>query len=463
MSDSNARSLEESIVRHLVNTKYEDLPFDAVQYCKLLVMDSLGVVFPGRTAPGCQEVVKLARMWGGDSGASLLICGNKTFPPMAALANSTMMHALDFDDTLDASALHTFVSVLPAALATAEASGERVSGKQFITALILGVDVVCRLSLAIRRPRSWIRTATCGSFGSAATAGKLLNLNHDHMSNALGIVYGQTSGNAQGLLEGRLVKRMQPGFAASAGVLSAFLARGGITGSGSFLEGPYGFYRLYERDEYDVGPVIDGLGKHFLIMDLSIKPYPCCRMTHASIDAALQLRERITARREEIREVTVDASDMVAQMVGKPFVIGTNPQVDAQFSIPYTTAVALCQGRVFLDDFTASAVCDVKRKAVADRVRVNVDPSLPAKDLFHSRMTIRTTGGGLYESAVDVPLGNPANPMSVEQCRNKFERCLSYSGVNLPPGRVRTLLSTIESLETVDDIRVLSELMRSAD
>ena len=286
--------LEKILVGHLVNTKYEDLPLDCIQYCKLLIMDSLGVVFPGSIAPGCREIVKLAENWGGDSGSSLLIYGNKTSPPLAALANSTMMHALDFDDTLDVSALHTFVTVLPTALATVEALGEKVSGKQFIAALILGVDIICRLSMGIRRPLSWIRTATCGSFGSAAAAGKILNLNHDDMSNALGIVYSQTAGNAQGLLEGRLVKRMQPGFAASAGVLSAFLAMNGITGSRNFLEGPYGFYRLYEQGEYDVEPVIDKLGEHYTILDLSIKPYPCCRMTHSSIDATLRLRNQIS-------------------------------------------------------------------------------------------------------------------------------------------------------------------------
>ena len=461
MSHSNASLLEEILVGHLVNTEYGDLPLDSIQYCKLLIMDSLGVVLPGSIAPGCQEVVKLAGNWGGNSGSSLLIYGNKTSPPLAALANSTMMHALDFDDTLDVSALHTFVTVLPTALATVEALGSKVSGKQFIAALILGVDIICRLSMGIRRPLSWIRTATCGSFGSAAAAGKILNLNHDDMSNALGIVYSQTAGNAQGLLEGRLVKRIQPGFAASAGVLSAFLAMDGITGSRNFLEGPYGFYRLYEQGEYDVEPVIDKLGEHYTILDLSIKPYPCCRMTHSSIDAALRLQNQIGGPPEEITAIVVETSEMVAQMVGKPFVIGENPQVDAQFSIPYTVAVALHRGMVFLDDFTPSAVCNEKTKVVADRVRVEIDPSLPAKDLFHSKIAIRTQKGDVYESAVDVPLGNPLNPMTIEQCRNKFEKCLSYSGVDLQPDRVRTLISTIENLEMVDDVGVLVQLMRS--
>ena len=135
-----------------------------------------------------------------------------------------------------------------------------VDGKTLITALVLGVDVINRISLAIRRPLSWIRTATCGSFGAAAAAGKILGLDRGQMQNALGVVYSQTSGNAQGLLEGRLIKRMQPGLAAQAGVLSAFLAREGITGSHEFLEGAYGFYNLYERGEYDPAPVTPGFG-----------------------------------------------------------------------------------------------------------------------------------------------------------------------------------------------------------
>ena len=194
----------------------------------------------GHNAPGCAAVAALVGSWGAVSGGStVLVHGFKTSPPLAALANSTLMHALDFDDTLDASALHTFVSVLPAALATAEAAGE-VDGKRFIAALVLGTDIICRISFGIQRPLSWIRTSTCGSFGAATVAAKILGLDRDGVTNSLGIVYSQTSGNAQGLLEGKLVKRMQPGFAARAGVTAAFLARAGITGSREFLTGKYG-------------------------------------------------------------------------------------------------------------------------------------------------------------------------------------------------------------------------------
>ena len=275
------------ILNHLTETQFDDLPEAVIDHTKKFILDSFGVAIAGASAPGCKEVVDLIRSWGGKPEATLLGYEGKVPSPSAAFANSVMMHALDFDDTLDESALHAHVTVLPAALAVAEFMGG-VSGKDLINAVTLGVDLVCRLGLATQRPLSWVRTATCGSFGAAAASGKILRLDKEEMWNALGIVYSQTSGNAQCLVDGGLVKRMQPGFSAKAGVLSVFLAKRGITGAKDIFEGPYGFFNLYERGDYDQEKLCDELGKRFDGMKLSIKPYPSCRMTHASIDAALR-------------------------------------------------------------------------------------------------------------------------------------------------------------------------------
>ena len=451
-------NLEYKLIDHITKVRYEDLPPEAVDCCKLLIMDALGVTFPGSQAPGCPEVAGLAHAWRSESGASILIHGDRTLPPFAALVNSTMMHALDFDDTLDASALHTFVNVLPAAMAAAETVGS-VNGKRFMTALILGVDVICRLSMGISRPLSWIRTATCGSFGAAATVGKILGFNHEQMTNALGVAYSQTAGNAQGLLEGRLVKRMQPGFAAQAGLTSAFLAERGITGSHEFLEGTYGFYNLYEQGEFDRGPIVENLGSHYTITDLSIKPYPSCRMTHASIDAALELRGVIGGVVENIDQIEVKASKMVTEMVGKPFVIGTNPQVDAQFSIAYTVACAMARGDVFIGDFEAEAINDTQVKKLADRVTVSVNPDLLAKDILQTELIITMKDGRTHRKRINVPLGNPANAMDAEQCREKFKKCVAYSGLDFDKPKIEELLSMIDSLEDIQDINRMIALM----
>lgn len=453
-------NLEEQLLEHVTHVGFDDLPKEVVETCKLFVMDSLGVTFPGSRAPGCPEVVDLARAFGAGEGSTILVYGHRAPPPLATLANSTMMHALDFDDTLDASALHTFVNVLPAALSTADFIG-RVDGRTLITALVLGVDVICRLSYGIRRPLSWIRTATCGSFGAAATAGKILGLDHAGLRNALGVVYSQTAGNAQGLVEGRLVKRMQPGFASQAGVTSAFLARAGITGSHRFLLGPYGFYNLYERGEVDQEPVLRGLGEHYTVLDLSMKPYPCCRMTHASIDAALQIRKEMTGRAADVERVRVEVSKMVAEMVGKPFALGTDPQVDAQFSIPYTVSVALQRGDLFLEDFEVHRIKEDHINALAARVEVIPRPDLPEKDITHARISAQFTRGKVHTAEIKAPLGNPDNPLDLEKCRDKFRRCLLHSGADFDDRRARDLLHMVEHLEDLQDVRDLLLLMRS--
>jgi 2-methylcitrate dehydratase PrpD len=279
------------------------------------------------------------------------------------------------------------------------------------------------------------------------------------MANALGVVYSQTSGNAQGLLERRLVKRMQPGFAAQAGVTSAFLARSGITGSRHFLQGEYGFYNLYEVGEFDSGPVLDGLGQHYTIMDLSLKPYPCCRMTHAAIDTALELGKVIGSFPADIAEIQVTVSKMVTEMVGRPFVIGTDPQVDAQFSIPYTVSAAIIRGDLFLEDFEIEQITDAQVKALAERVQVVPDPSLPDKDITHCTVLVRMKSGKRYERAVEAPLGNPDNPMDISRCKQKFEKCVASSAVSLGAEKVNHLLSVIENLEAAEDVGLITSLM----
>ncbi len=459
MSETRAGnlSIEQQLVDYIHSLQFDNLPVNVVNYCKLLIMDSIGVTFPGSNAPGCSAVNRLIKSWGSNTGASVLIYGYKTPPPLAAMVNSTMMHALDFDDTLDFSALHTFVSVLPAALAASESIGN-ISGKQFLTALVVGVDIICRISLAIQRPLSWIRTATCGAFGAAAAAAKILRLNRDQTANALGIVYSQCSGNAQGLIEGRLVKRMQPGFAASAGVTSAFLAKEGITGCSGFLHGKYGFYNLYENGEYVATPVTKDLGRHFSITDLSIKPYPSCRMTHSAIDAAIALLPLINGSLNNISSIEIHASKMVSEMVGKPFIPGDNPQVDAQFSIPYTISVALHRKDVCLDDFENKAIFDPEIKILSDKVIVIPDTDLPDKDILQVRLNIYMNDGRIYEKHIKAPLGNPLNPMGIDLCKEKFNKCIIASKLDFDISNIRELLDLIENMEVVEDIAELTKL-----
>jgi len=421
-------AIVERLVTYISETDYNSLPKEVIGETKKFILDTIGVGLAGAREPGCKEVVDLVKKWSpNNTGSTIIYYRDKVSPPEAAFANSVVMHALDFDDTLDSSAIHAHVSSIPAALAIAENKG-KVSGKEFITAVTLGVDITCRIASAILTPLSWIRTATCGSFGAAAAAAKILNGGEKEIVHTFGIVYSQTAGNAQCLIDGGLVKRMQPGFSARSAVLSAALASQGVTGATNVFMGEYGFFKLYERGKVKEEKVVENLGDHFGVMDLSIKPYPCCRMTHASIDAALELYNAHHIDVEGIAEVIVYVSKMVSDMVGGPFTIRSNPQVDAQFSIPYTVAVALKKREVFLNDFTSDTVRkDSSLLELAKKVRVLMDPELLANDISSATMVIRMLQGESISFKVNTLKGSPLRPMTFNECADKFKKCIEYS------------------------------------
>ena len=164
---------------------------------------------------------------------------------------------------------------------------------------------------------------------------------------------------------------------------------------------------------------------------------------------------------QDIDEIRVIASKMVTEMVGKPFVIGTDPQVDAQFSIPYTVSAALLNGDVFLKDFEIAAILDDQVRGLAERVKVTSDPNLPDKDILHAKMTIRIKNGQSHDASVNAPLGNPAKPLTMAHCKEKFRKCLAQSNVDFDDAKTDELLSMIENLEQVKDVRLLTALMQS--
>ena len=443
---------------YVAETKFPDLPREVVENTKKFIIDTIGVGIAGLKAPGCQETLVTVQKWGGPPESTVLLSNYQCPAPWAAFLNSVFMHALDFDDTLDISALHANVSTLPAALALAETK-EGTTGRDLICAVAIGQDVTCRIGSSLKRPLAWIKTATCGGFGATAAAGKILKLDKERIWDAFGIAYSQTSGNMQCLLDGALVKRMQPAFAAKAAVISSLLAQNGITGTRNVLEGDYGFFKLYEGNEYDREILLDGLGKDYKGMDLSVKPYPCCRMTHASIDAALQLRKDSQFKISAIEKIRVSPSKMSFEMVGSPFQIRKNPQVDAQFSIPYTVAVALTKGDVFLEDFEEKNVFNNELKTLAGKVVVSPDLSLDQRDIMHCHIEAFMKGGKIIRAEISAIKGNPLNPMSIDDCMEKFRKCVSYGPRKISKEKIFNILNILSNLEDIKDIKQLTGLL----
>ncbi len=447
------------LAEHVVRTSYRDVSESVIEGTKKCIMDTIGVGIAGRDMAACPEAFDMVRHWGGRPEATMILRKTRGPAPWAGFINSIAMHALDFDDTLDASPHHANVSTLPAALAAAEAKGG-VTGRDLICALTLGNDISCRLALSLKRPLSWTRAATCGYFGATAAVGKIWGLRETELRHAFGIAYAQTSGNVQGLLDGALSKRMQPAFAAKNAIVSVELARRGVTGAKNILEGEVGFFRLYEQNEYDKTVLLDRLGAEYGGERLSLKPYPSCRMTHAAVDLALAHRKRHHLHIDDVEAITITCSGMVRKMVGGPFQIRTNPEVDAQFSIPYTVVVALDRGDVFLQDFEREAIQKNTSAGLINRIRIEADPALPVRDIKHCTMELKTKKGGVFTEATASPKGSPENPLSMEECVEKFRKCSGYGENPLDRKRIEEFLEVLWHLEDLPDI---GRLMRILD
>jgi 2-methylcitrate dehydratase PrpD len=449
----------------VVNTGFGDLPPKAIEVTKNDILDTLGTCIAGSTSAAASEIVELARDWGGKQESTIVAFGDRVPAPTAAFINATMGHALDYDDTHDKAVLHVGPATISSALSLAERAGN-VDGKKLITAVALGADLICRMGLATTRTlheSGFMFTPLYGYFGSAAAAAKILGLDKGEVINAFGITYAQASGNVQVNIddEHALTKRLQVGFASKAGVMAALLAQKGLTGAQNSMEGRFGVFNLYQRGEYNRDALLDGLGQEFEVVNLSFKPYSCCRQIHAHVDAALQLKRDYQLEPDDIEKVSVFVNADPHPLCD-PLDLRRRPQeeVHAQFSIPYSAAVALTYGKVLVKDYTRPALKDEAVLAVADRVSPVYDSSLPTRVVPPARMEIVTADGRtlVSDNVVDAK-GHPDNPMSFDELADKFRDCATHSANPLPQANVEKAIELCANLEDVSDVSQIVALL----
>lgn len=455
------------VARVVASARYADVAAQDVLAAKKLILDVLCAGVAGSQEPGCTELLTLMREFGGAAQATV-IGGDKLPLPAAVSVNGTMCRALELDDVSEQALIHTTASVVPAALAAAEYLTEPVDGKRLITAVAVGVDVANRLSLAPNhamdgpnyRPRGMSYTYQIGTFAAAAAVASLWGFDEQTTLHAFGLAYSQAAGNQQCLLDGALSVRVQQGLSASSGVLAALLAQRGITGATSPLEGKFGYYRVYCADDYDRAAVLKELGQRYTVGDVSIKPYPCCKFTHTAIAAAIAAREDPRFDVNEIERVVVHVDNQeYYNVVCDPLPAKQHPTstVEAQFSMPYTVAVALLNGGIKLSDFLEPIIADPARQALARKVFPDLgEPQFTTRMLpTPSRVEVVLRDGTVIDSRRDVAPGHPRDPLSWEQLEVKVRQMVEWPEHALPKDNADRLIRACKELDTLDDVRTL--------
>ena len=458
--------IEHQLVDSIVATDFGQLSKGVIDATKKSIIDTLAAMIAGRKAEGLEAIVRLVKKWAGKREATVLSYGFKVPSPNAVFVNGVMARAMDIDEVHDIGTVHPSATIIPASLGAAEAVGS-VSGKEFIVANALGIDLICRMSLspAVGCSISGMNFSfQCGSFGSCTAAGKLMKLNRAQMLNALGIAYSQASGNSQCYIDGSHTIRVQQGLSAKAGIVSALLAQIGITGAENFFEGKFGYFTIYQGGKFDREILSKDLGKYFEGIHVSQKPlYSCCKYTHASVDAARAIVSENKITPNQISQVNaIVTSQEVFNLVCDPMEIKRKPRtlVDAQFSLPYTIALALVKGKVTLDDFTNEAIQDNEVLKMAQKVQVELKPCegravLPAPGIIE----VQTVGGEQYKKEVNFVKGHPRNPNSLEDCMEKMRACIEYSECKNIRNNFQQISDLLFDLENVGDIRKIINLL----
>ena len=444
----------EQLAEFIIESSIDTMPAQAIKTAKEAILDCFGVTLAGAATSDGRIMTAFVQEVGGNPVATVIGGGFRTSPPWAALANGTMGHAEDFDDSAYAMLGHPTVPLLPAILALGEQ--RKASGKDIIESYIVGFETESKLGRAMipsgHYQRGWHATGTLGTMGAAAASTKLLGLDVQQTRMALGIAASQASGIRQNF--GTMTKPFHAGHAARSGVVAAMLAKGGFTAHASIIEEQLGFCNVFKGDNpYELANITTGLGDTLEITasGIAFKLYPSCHETHACINTALELSKKHGIQPDDVESIDCTVSELIATVA---FYTEPRTGLEGKFSVEYCIARALHSGKVGLEDFSDEKVNEPEVRKTMKKIRRHLDPSQRGLSLIE--MVIKLTDGREFQQRSDEMLkGFPQNPLTREELATKYRGCAQLL---LAPKDVERSMALIESLEDLGDITELMDI-----
>ncbi|MFI5266508.1 MAG: MmgE/PrpD family protein [Chloroflexota bacterium] len=431
---------------------YEQLPPTAVEAIKRILLDCLGTALAGSSlGTGARELLAVVEASGGNREAAILGTSLRAPAVLAALANGGLAHALNYDDYLPGAGVHLGVTSVPASLAAAEHAGG-VSGKELMTALAAGNELMARVGFAIERGHTGYTetrpqiSQMLGYLNSAACAGRALRLDQAGLHSALGMAFMQASGGRQPVLEGTPAKALYAAFPSQGGMLSALLAEQGLGAECAAFEGEAGLFATYFGNSYAEGELTDGLGDKWRFQEITFKPWPTTSVAHVFIEAAISLAQQHDLRADDVARVHLRGEAHIRTFC-EPAATRQAPRssVEAEDSIPFAVAKALANRQITLADIQPHGLAQPEALRLAARTTYAIDGSLGTGGIVE----LTTSGGQALEAKVARALGHPPRELSWEQLVAKFRDCAQHA---LQPVDVEEALDLIAGLERLDDV-----------
>ena len=448
------KGLTASLIDYAQTLDYDDLPAAVVERTKHLLLDFLGVAYGGllvgeSSAPIIDGVLDLSR---GAVGRSTVLGRPERLPAhYAALLNATFAHSMDFDDTHREAVIHIGTPLFATLLALADETD--VSGREFLTAAVIGYDVTGKVGRAhggAVHARGFHPTATTGIFGCTAAGARLLGYPGDRTADALGLNVSQSAGSVQFLENGSWNKRFHTGLAAHNAIVSLVMARHGYRGATSPLEGGHGYYRLYADGPVEADRALDGLGGEFEVSNTAVKPYPCCRYSHAAIDAVADVVRTESLTPTDVESIDIAMGETGYGLVAAPADAKRAPSnvVEGQFSVYFAAATAARGGSYGWSAYERLEDPEIRRLMRCTRVELAEGVGAG----METSVAVHASGGRTFERFVPHPKGEPEHPMSWEEMRAKFTE---WSERAVGRSRTDEVVEQVSGLESLDSMREL--------
>lgn len=438
-------TVSETLSAFISSTEYSNLADSQITAAKKAISDCLGCTIAG-SATVAGEVVRRVAERSSAPGAATVIGGkNSLSPQAAALANGTAAHALDYDDILWTQYGHPSATVWSAALAVAEDVG--ASGADVIAAYAIGVQIngkLGRLANPLHYAHGWHATASIGVIGATAAAAKLMRLTAPQTAMALGTAASSACGVRRNF--GTMTKPFHAGNAARAGVLAAELAHEGFTSDLTAFEGNFGWARTLNARSMPSAEELGAQLNSSWELDtpgIVLKRYPACGATHCALDAMIAIKKENQLDFSEMEKIICDASPFAKTVLLYP---RPRTALEGKFSMEFSLAVAAIDGQAGLLQYEDHWATDPRVLALLDRIvfqsRADLEPEISA-DAVPAEVSVHARGQ-VFRRKVLLPSGDPRNPMTTDERREKFLGCLAG---HHPVETARQLFDNFERLE----------------
>jgi len=434
-----------ALARFVAQTKFTDLPRRLVDNLKITVLDTFGAAFVGSVQPWAQRILAVVQALGGTPEATVINQSWRTDVSRAALANGVLIGAFECEPLTGS---HASGTVLPAALAVCER--EHFDGVAFLTALALGFEVsarIARTAVGLETVRGFHNPGTQGPFGAAAAVGKLYGFDEERLTNALGIAGSSSAGLLEFAWSGGDTKRLHLGRASQLGLESALLARQGVRGPATVLEGRYGYFNAFSTPPR-IERLVEGLGTEWAIEPPSLKSY-ATHVTHQAVVEAIQsFKREHPLDHKAITRVVISGAPRI--MEERHAARGPQDVLGGQYSLPFTTAVALTRDMSNPLVYNADAVADPVVRDLARRIEL-----VPLEDAPHDApgvwpAEILIECGGQHHTLRTHPhRGSPPNPFTWEEASEKFRR---YTATVLGGQPAKAIIDAVDGLERGGDM-----------